>query len=292
MSHLTIRSTIALSNGVAMPLFGLGTYQVMVADIKKTLLSALDTGYIAIDTASSYRNEEAIGNVLKELFSSGRVKREDLFITTKASTSEHGYEKAMAGCEGSLKRLGLDYLDLYLIHWPGVAGNQPSAPINSTIRAETWRAFETLYEQKKCRSIGVSNYTVAHLEELFKHCKVKPHVNQVEFHPFLYNKDLLAFCQGNGIALEAYSSLVRADKDSFQDKVLTGIATTLNKTPAQVLLRWAIQKNVIVIPKSIKEERIKENANIFDFVISDQDMLALDGLNCDRRICWNPYTVA
>ncbi|GAM27432.1 hypothetical protein SAMD00019534_106080 [Acytostelium subglobosum LB1] len=289
--QLTIRSTVTLTNGVEMPLFGLGCYEVPVDDVKNVLISALDCGYISIDTASVYKNEEAIGIVLRELFSTGALKREDLFITTKASSSEQGYDKAMEACANSLKRLGLDYVDLYLVHWPGVAGNQPTDPLNSTTRAETWRAFETLYEQKKCRSIGVSNYTIAHLEELFKQCKVRPMVNQVEFHPFLYNKELMDFCQSNGVALEAYASLVRTKQDSLQDKVLVEIATKLQKTPAQVLLRWAIQKNVIVIPKSVKTERIQENANIFGFVVPDEDMTTLDNLNCNRRVCWDPYTI-
>ncbi|EFA75905.1 aldo-keto reductase [Heterostelium album PN500] len=292
MVQLTIRSTVTLNNGVNMPLFGLGTYQTLVGDIKNSLITALNGGYISIDTASVYRNEEAIGDCLKELFESGKFKREDLFITTKAGPAEHGYDNALAACENSLKRLKLDYLDLYLIHWPGTSGRQPTDPLNRETRLETWRAFEKLYADKKCRSIGVSNYTVEHLEDLLKNSSVVPAVNQVEFHPFLYQKELHDYCTKNNIVLEAYSSLVRADKDSFEDNVIVEIATKYKKTPAQVLLRWAIQKSIVVIPKSTKSERIIENANIFDFDINDADMLKLDSLHKDKRICWNPHTIA
>eukprot|EP01133_Synstelium_polycarpum_P003722 gene3722-4291_t len=260
-------------------------------DIESSVSEAVKCGYLHIDTAASYKNEEAIGKTLKGLFDSGKAKREDLFIVSKAATMEHGYDNALQACDNSLKRLGLDYLDCYLIHWPGVAGNQPSAPENSVTRKETWRAFEKLYADKKCRSIGVSNYTVKHLEELFQHATVKPHVNQVEFHPFLYQKGLLEFCQTNQIALEAYASLTRANKECFEDETIASIAKSLGKTGAQVLLRWALQKNIIVIPKSTKTERIHENAGLYDFVIPDDVMAKIDALDCNKRICWDPNTV-
>ncbi|KAF2076741.1 hypothetical protein CYY_001930 [Polysphondylium violaceum] len=289
---LRITSTVALNNGVKMPLFGLGTYELQSADMDKIITSAIvDNGYIHIDTASAYRNEEAIGAALKKIFQQGKIKREDIFITSKANTREHG-EKAYDACMGSLQRLGIDYLDLYLIHWPGVAGTAIQSPENSKIREQTWRAFEKLYQDKKCRSIGVSNYTVAHLEELISKSSIVPAVNQVEFHPFLYQKELLDFCNKHGIVLEAYASLTRAKK--MDDDKITEIAKTLGKTRSQVLLRWAIQKNIPVIPKSSQIDRIKENANIFDFEIPQDIMNQLDSINDGNdpvRICWDPNTI-
>ncbi|EGG14315.1 aldo-keto reductase [Cavenderia fasciculata] len=286
---LTIRSAVTLANGVKMPLLGLGTYQISGDDIKKSVNWAIEDGYIHIDTAASYCNEELIGNALKEIFASGKIKREDLFIVSKAATSEHGYENAINGCERSLKKLGIDYLDLYLIHWPGVKGLQPSAPENSVTRKETWRAFEKLYQDKKCRSIGVSNYTIKHLEELKKDCTVVPHVNQVEFHPFLYQQDLLDYCKANNIALEAYSSLVRGQ--DWENPTLKEVASKLGKSVSQVLLRWAIQKGVVVIPKSTKQDRIKENADLYNFNIPKDLEEKLDALNQSKHICWDPNTV-
>ncbi|EGC37097.1 hypothetical protein DICPUDRAFT_30850 [Dictyostelium purpureum] len=289
---LNIASKIKLNNGVMMPLFGLGCYQVQSEDMEKVIRTSIDNGYILIDTASAYRNEEAIGNVLEKIFKEGKVKREDLFITTKAGTGEHGYDNAITALNDSLKKLKLDYVDLYLIHWPGVKGLKPEDEANSKTRKETWKAFEKLYEEKKCRSIGVSNYTIKHLEELLSHCNIKPTVNQVEFHPFLYQKELYEFCKKNDIVLEAYASLTRGKK--FDDEVIGEAAKSLGKTRAQLLLRWAIQKNIVVIPKSSNPERIIENANIFDFEISDATMEKLDcvGDNNQTRICWDPTIVS
>eukprot|EP01132_Coremiostelium_polycephalum_P005077 gene5077-6319_t len=285
---LTIRTTIKLKNDVAMPLFGFGTYQVKSEEMSNVLSQVIKNGYIHIDTAAAYRNEEAIGRELESMFSKGIIKREDLFITSKASTQEHGYDNAIEACHNSLKRLKLDYLDLYLIHWPGCAGLKPQDPKNSEIRKETWRGFEQLYKDKKCRSIGVSNYNISHLRELMKHASIVPHVNQVEFHPFLNQKELHQFCIDNGIVLEAYSSLARA---SFMDNpVIEEVSKELNKTKSQILLRWAIQKNIPVIPKSVNSERIKENCEIFDFVIPNHLMSKLDSLE-EKRICWDPTTV-
>jgi len=289
---LRITSTIALNNGVKMPLFGLGTYELQSADMDKIITSAIvDNGYIHIDTASAYRNEEAIGKALKKIFDQGKIKREDIFITSKANTREHG-EQAYEACLGSLERLGIDYLDLYLIHWPGVAGTAIQSPENSTTREKTWKAFERLYQDKKCRSIGVSNYTVKHLEEMLSKTSIVPAVNQVEFHPFLFQKDLLDYCNKHGIVLEAYASLTRNKK--MDDDKITEIAKTLGKTRSQVLLRWAIQHNIPVIPKSSQIDRIKENANIFDFEIPQDIMNQLDKLNEGQdpvRICWDPNTI-
>ncbi|KYQ92801.1 aldo-keto reductase [Tieghemostelium lacteum] len=289
MSQITINSTVTLNNGVKMPLFGFGTYQLSIADMDTSIKQAVESGYVHFDTASIYRNEEALGKVLKELFESGKLKREDIFVTSKVSTAEQGFDKAYEACLNSLKRLQLDYLDLYLIHWPGVQQTALTSPINSKLRAGSWEALEKLQSEKKCRSIGVSNYTIKHLDELLSTSKTVPAVNQVEFHPFLYQTDLLEFCNKKGIQLEAYSSLVRGEAN--QNKQLEEIGIRHNKTISQVLLKWAIQKGIPVIPKSKTPSRIKENADIFDFNLTDEEMKKIDDLNCNKRICWNPETV-
>ncbi|KAM9956003.1 hypothetical protein ACTFIW_002215 [Dictyostelium discoideum] len=289
---MNIKSKIKLNNGIEMPLFGIGTYQIKSIDMERVLREAIiDNGYILIDTASSYRQEEAIGDCLKKIFEEGKIKREDLFITTKSSTSEHGYDKAIEACNNSLKRLQLDYVDLYLIHWPGQAGNQPSSPKNSEARAETWKAFQQLYKDKKTRSIGVSNYTINHLTELLSspNLQIKPAVNQVEFHPFLYQKDLFEFCKKNDIILEAYSSLTRGEK--LNDDLIVEYAKSLGKTRAQLMLRWGLQKGIVVIPKSTNSERIKENCSLFDFEIPNEIMEKLDSMGNEKRICWDPTVV-
>jgi diketogulonate reductase-like aldo/keto reductase len=269
---MDIRTTVTLNNGVEMPVFGLGVYQSRPGEeTKQAVLHALEAGYRMIDTAGYYRNERDVGEALR---TSG-IPREDVFITTKLMNEDHGYEKAIAGCERSLRLLGLDYVDLYLIHWPV-----------ERLRAEAWRGLETLLDEGKCRSIGVSNYTIRHLEELLEGSSTVPAVNQVEFHPFLYQKDLLDFCGSNGIALEAYSPLTRGEM--LDDPKLAVIASEYSRTPAQMLIRWALQHGTIVIPKSVRRERIIENADVFDFEISKLDMGSLDGLDERIHTSWDP----
>jgi diketogulonate reductase-like aldo/keto reductase len=273
--ELKIDTKVKLNNGVEMPLFGLGTFQMRSGkETQQAVLTALEAGYRLIDTAQMYGNEEDVGIAVKK---SG-VPREEIFITTKLWNSEHGYQKTLNACEESLEKLGLSYVDLYLIHWP-VQG----------LRNETWKAMVTLLEGGKCRAIGVSNYMIRHLEELLANSMTVPAVNQVEFSPYLYLSDLLEFCRKHKIQLEAYSPLTKGYK--LNDKKLAAIAKKYSKTPAQILIRWTLQKDVVVIPKSSHKERILENADVFDFEISPEDMKLLDSFNQNMRTSWDPTTI-
>ena len=260
---LTLESNAKLNNGVEIPYFGLGVYQSPPGEITlRAVRYALKIGYRQIDTAELYGNEKDVGRALRE---SG-IKREDVFITTKVWNSHQGYDSTLYACEGSLGRLGLSYVDLYLIHWP-VQG----------LGDETWRAMIKLLHQGKTRAIGVSNYSIRELNELLDKSDIVPAVNQVEFHPFLYQEELLRFCKNNKIQLEAYSPLTRGKRLNHPN--ILEIAKKYNKTPAQVLIRWSLQHNVVVIPKSIHEARIKENSQVFDFQLEPKDMKLLDSLN-------------
>jgi diketogulonate reductase-like aldo/keto reductase len=265
-----------LSDGSRMPWVGLGVYRIAAGEpCLRAVTHALSIGYRHVDTAALYGNEEDVGRALR---ASG-IARDQVFIATKLWNSDQGYASAIKACDRSLARLKLDYLDLYLIHWP-----------ESGRRLDSWRALVELRRQGKCRSIGVSNYTIAHLEELMAHSEVVPAVNQVEFSPFLFQRELLDFCRAHAIQLEAYCPLTRGVK--LGDPVVRSVARRHGKTAAQVLLRWALQHEVAVIPKSAQPARIDENAALFDFALDDRDMAALDALNVDFRACWDPTRVA
>ncbi len=265
---LTIDSRIKLNDGNSMPVLGLGTWQARGNDVVEALLDALKVGYRLIDTAYMYNNEKDVGKAIKK---SG-LDRKNIFITTKIWETQHADPEA--AIEGSLKTLGLDYIDLYLIHWP------------EEERLATWKMFEKFKNQGLCKSIGVSNFTIRHIKELLKDSKTVPAVNQVEFNPFLYQKELLEFCKSSGILLEAYCPLSRGK--TLSDSAIVGIAKKYKKSPAQIMLRWAVQHSVVPIPKSVTKSRIEENADIFDFEISKTDMNLLDGLNRNFRICSDP----
>jgi methylglyoxal/glyoxal reductase len=270
--QLTIDSTVKLNNGVEIPRFGLGVYQAAAGSETRTAVEqALSMGYRHIDTAKIYGNERDVGEGIRR---SG-VPRGEIFVTTKLWNGDHGYDAALRACDASLKALGLDHVDLYLIHWP-VQG----------LRGESWRALVKLLGDGKCRSIGVSNYTVRHLRELLDSSPVAPAVNQVELSPFLYQKDLIRFCHEKGIQVEAYSPLTKGER--LKHKPLVRIASRYAKTPAQILIRWCLQRDLIVIPKSSRRERIQENAQVFDFEISAEDMGALDALDEGLRTSWDP----
>ncbi|KKQ87436.1 MAG: hypothetical protein UT09_C0016G0004 [Parcubacteria group bacterium GW2011_GWF2_38_8] len=263
-----------------MPVIGLGTYRAEDGEeMVKAVKWALRAGYRLIDTASQYGNEEGVGEGIRE---SG-LKREEIFITTKLWNTDQGHNNALRAIDASFKKLGLDYVDLYLIHWP-TADGEGVASINK--REETWKAMEEIYKSGKAKAIGVSNYTIAHLEEMKKYVKVMPAVNQVEFHPFLYQEELLNYCKENGIQFEAYRPLTKGEK--INDKTITEVAKKYGKTNAQILLRWSLQHGCITIPKSVHKERIEENINIFDFELKEEDMSRLDGLNENLRLCWDP----
>lgn len=269
---LTLQSRIALNDGAKMPALGLGVWQAGAGkETRRAVGSALEVGYRLIDTAKMYGNEGDVGAAVRE---SG-IPREEIFVTTKLWNDDHGYEAALRAFEGSRKELGLEYVDLYLIHWP-VPG----------WRNETWKALVKLHGEGVVRSIGVSNYTIRHLEELLPTSSIPPAVDQVEFHPFLYQRELLEFCRGRKVQLEAYSPLVRGRR--LKDPVIRAIAAQYGRTPAQVLIRWSLQHGLVVIPKSVRPERIQENARVFDFELKREDMDRLDALDERSHVAWNP----
>ncbi|HEX2866412.1 MAG TPA: aldo/keto reductase [Ignavibacteriales bacterium] len=272
---LTINDKAKLNNGVDIPYFGLGVYLSPPGEETYNAVRwALEAGYRHIDTAAFYKNEHDVGRAVKD----SHIPREEIFVTTKLWNDDHGYDRTLRAFDESLRKLGFDYVDLYLIHWP-VSG----------LRNDSWRALEAIYKDGRSRAIGVSNYTTSHLKELLNSCKVVPAVNQVEFSPFLYQKGLLKFCRENNVELEAYSPLSRASK--LNDPRLKEIAVRYGKTPAQIMIRWALEHKIVVIPKSVHKERIYENADVFDFEISEADMQRLDSLDENYRVAWDPSRI-
>jgi methylglyoxal/glyoxal reductase len=268
----SLQDTTTLHNGVKMPWFGLGVFKVQEGEeVVESVKAAIKNGYRSIDTAAVYKNEEGVGQGIRE----SEVPREELFITSKVWNSDQGYETTLQAYETSLEKLGLEYLDLYLIHWPG-----------KTKYKETWKALEKLYKDGRVRAIGVSNFKIHHLEDLMSEAEIKPMVNQVEFHPHLTQTELLEFCQKEGIQLEAWSPLKQGQL--LTEPTINEIADKYGKSPAQVILRWDLQKKVVTIPKSIKEQRIIENANIFDFELTAEDVARIDGLNKNERVGSDP----
>lgn len=274
INHL--QDTVTLHNGVKMPGLGLGVFKVEEGpELIQAVKAAVKHGYRSIDTAAVYQNEGSVGEAIAELFKESTVAREDLFVTSKVWNADLGYESTLAAYETSLNKLGLDYLDLYLIHWP-VKGKYK----------EAWRALETLYRDGRVKAIGVSNFQVHHLEDLMKDAEIKPMINQVEFHPRLTQKEVRAFCQEHGIQMEAWSPLMQGEL--LDNEVLKAIAEKNGKSVAQIILRWDVQHSVVTIPKSTKEQRIIENAALFDFELTEDDMNQIDGLNEDRRVGPDP----
>lgn len=260
---------IILNNGIELPIVGFGTYKATAKEGIEAVSSAISNGYRLIDTAAKYGNEEAVGKGIK---ASG-VPREDIFITTKLWRENLGYRSTKVEFEKSLKRLKVDYLDLYLIHWPANAKNYDNW---QKTNADTWRAMEELQAEGKIRSIGVSNFFQEHLEALFQTARVIPAINQIEFHPGYWQKDLVAFCKSQNIVVQAWSPLARGKV--FGNETLQAIAKKHNKSVAQVCLRWIIQHEVIAIPKSTSPERIKENINLFDFDLTKTEMEQINKL--------------
>jgi diketogulonate reductase-like aldo/keto reductase len=268
------RMETTLASGVKMPWLGLGVWQARRREAYEAVKTALRIGYRHVDTAKIYGNEADVGRAVRD---SG-LPRGDVFVTTKLWNSDHGYDQALRACDASLRALGLEQIDLYLVHWP------------ESRRKDTWKAMQKIKKDGKARAVGVSNYTVAHLEELLGDSEIPPDVNQVEMHPFLYQRDLIAFCEKHRIQVEAYSPLARGQR--MDDPTITSIAKQLGRTPAQIMIRWALQRRLVVIPKSVHEARIQENARVFDFTISDTDMAKLDGCDENLRTCWDPTDVA
>ncbi|MCR3761456.1 aldo/keto reductase [Clostridium felsineum] len=271
---LDINSCAILNNGVKMPWLGFGTYKIEYENASVDYIrKALEVGYRHIDTASVYGNEPIVGQALKE---SG-IKRNEIFVTSKVWNNKHGYDKTLKAFEDTLERLNMDYLDLYLIHWP------------KKLNKETWKALERLYKDKRVRAIGVSNFKVHHLKEILEDCEIAPMVNQVEYHPQFQQTELKEFCTKNKIQLEAWGPLMQGK--IFDMPLMHELATKYNKTIAQIALRWDLQTGVVTIPKSINENRIKENCDLYDFEISKEDMEKIKNLNTDIRIGHDPDTI-
>lgn len=272
---LNLQSNVSLNNGVEMPVLGLGVYQSAPGRTTQSAVrSALSFGYRHFDTARIYGNEADVGQAIRD----SMIPRDQIFVTTKLWNSDQGLESTIRACDASLKRLGLSYLDLYLIHFP----------VTET-RNDSWKAMENLVDSGKCRAVGVSNFIVNHLDELAESSDLVPAVNQVEFHPFLFQKELLEYCERHGIRLEAYSPLARGER--LHHPTITAMGRKYSKSPAQIMIRWGLQHGLVVIPKSTREERIRENSQVFDFNISAEDMLVLDGLNQNLRTNWDPTGV-
>jgi diketogulonate reductase-like aldo/keto reductase len=270
---------ITLNNGVQMPILGFGVYQITDAsECESAVLDAIETGYRSIDTAAAYQNEEAVGRAIRR---SG-VRREELFITTKLWVQDKGYEDTKKAFERSLQKLGLDYLDLYLIH-------QPYGDLYGE-----WRAMEELYEAGKVKAIGVSNFHPDRVMDLIIHNKVVPAINQIETHPFHQQVETQNFLQENGVQIESWGPFAEGRNHIFENKLLLSIGKKYNKSVAQVILRWLIQRGVVAIPKSVRKERIAENFNIFDFELTEQDMNEIKDLDTKESLFFdhrNPVMV-
>ena len=259
--------TITLANGVKMPCIGYGTWQTPDGDVARQCVSeAIRLGYRHIDTAAAYGNEESVGAGIRD----AGIARNELFLTTKHWISNRGYEKTILACEESLRKLGVDYLDLYLIHWPAV---KKIADNWEEINADTWRGFEKLYKDGKIRAIGVSNFLPSHLESLKSRSTIKPMVNQIEFHPGYMQNEPADYCRAEGIALQAWSPL--GCGAVLKNEFLTQIAAKYKKSVAQLCIRFALQNGFIPLPKSLHAERIAANMDVFDFAISEEDMAAI-----------------
>ena len=274
---MNINTTVTLNNGVNIPVIGLGVFQSPAGGVtKQAILDSLEAGYRHIDTARIYGNEVDVGKAVAEC----GLPREDIFVTTKLWNADQGYESTLDAFEISQGKMDLEYIDLYLMHWP-VEGR----------RLESWTAMEELFAKGRCRSIGVSNFMVHHLEGLLQKTHVVPAINQIEMSPYnyLHRKETLDLCHSTGIVIEAYSPLTKGKK--LKDPRLVEIAAKYGKTTAQLLIRWALEKHYVVLPKSVNKDRIIENADVFDFTISEEDLAIMDGFNEDLATGWDPTHV-
>jgi len=270
---LTKTSVSTLHNGVEIPRIGLGTWQITGKYAYKAVKWALEAGYRHIDTALFYKNEAEVGRAIRE----SEIDREDIFVTSKLWNADQGYESALQAIDKTLDNLGFDYVDLYLIHWP--------VPDK---RVESWKALEHIYEeQEKVRAIGVSNFMILHLEELLPEAAIVPMVNQVEFTPFLYLEELKQLCEDYDIQVEAYSPLTHGKK--LDNPTLVELGKKYDKQPAQILIRWGLQQDVVEIPKSSTKAHIQANIDVFDFELSSDDMKQLNSLHANYRAGgWDP----
>lgn len=270
--------TVQFYNGREMPKVGLGTYRVENSDqCNYAVKHAIENGYRSIDTAKIYGNEEMVGQGIKEGLASTGLKRDDLFITSKLWLEDYGRNNVAQAYETTIHKLGLDYLDLYLMHWPGT---------NEAVMIDTWQGMEDLYKDNKVKNIGVSNFTPENFEALLAQVSIKPVINQVEFHPYLIQKDLHKYLEAQSIVMESWSPLMNAK--ILEDETINEVANEIGKSPAQVIIRWNVQHGVVVIPKSVTPHRIEENLNVFDFELSDAQMEKIDSLNKDERMGPHP----
>ena len=278
---LDITTKVDLNHGGPMPIFGLGTFRSPEGNPTRTAVTtALDSGYRMIDTAAIYGNEESVGQALRD----HGVARDEVFVTTKLARDDHGFDSALAAIDESLGKLGLDHVDLYLIHWPG----DQDAPGD---RAGSWRALEQIRKEGRARAIGVSNYMVDHLREVLEQGDTVPAVNQFELHPFNFGsrRDVIEFCRDHDIVVEGYSPLTKTER--LDNPALQDIADAHDKTVAQVMIRWALQHHIVTIPKSTTPERIRENADVFDFQLDQDQMRRIDQLDEDFITSWDPRDV-
>ena len=266
---IKVKKEYLLSNGVAIPSLGLGTWKICDQEVVASVVKeAIDVGYKHIDTAAVYNNEEGVGEGIRK----ASVSRKNLFVTSKVWNDDQGYDNTIKAFNRSLEKLGLKYLDLYLIHWP--VPNKYRDQYEK-YNYETWKAMEYLYEEGKVRAIGVSNFQVHHLKELLsKNIKVKPMVNQIEVHPLYFEYDTVNFCIDEGIYVEGYSPLMRGNNLNRHEFLI--LAEKYNKTPAQICLRWSLQKKIIPLPKTTKRDRLISNLNVYDFELSSEDMKTID----------------
>jgi diketogulonate reductase-like aldo/keto reductase len=279
-STLLSKKVFKLNSGYSIPAVGLGTYQVRNQDeIDEAVSSAWEAGYRHIDTAVFYRNEKMIANALEKY----KIPREEMFLTTKVPSDAMTYKDAKKCIEKSLKDLGTSYIDLFLIHWPGAKSVED--------RLGVWRALEESVENGSVRSIGVSNFLRKHLKTILDNCKIKPAVNQIELHPLYIDSDTITYCNENDIVIEAYSPFARFDDKLIRNESLLEVAKKYKKKPNQVLVRWCIQHGWVVLPKSVKKNRVIENIDIDDFELSEEDIKILDSLNCGYKVCWDPNNV-
>ncbi|GEK29440.1 aldo/keto reductase [Furfurilactobacillus siliginis] len=267
-----INDTVKLANGVLMPRFGLGVWQAAPEVTATAVSTAIQAGYPMIDAAKAYGNEIQVGEGIKQGLAATGKKRSDLFVTTKLANEDQGYESTLKNFDASLQRLGLDYLDLYLIHWP-VAGKW----------AETWRAFEDLYKAGKVRAIGVCNFSMATMQSLIAQSEIAPMVDQVEFHPWLQQPELKKYLAETGIQQEAWSPLGGTGGSLMKEPVIQAIANKHGKSAAQILIRWDLENGLVTIPKSVHPEYIRQNADVFDFSLDEDDMKQLAAMNQNKR---------
>eukprot|EP01025_Chloroclados_australasicus_P065265 TRINITY_DN889_c0_g2_i3.p1 TRINITY_DN889_c0_g2~~TRINITY_DN889_c0_g2_i3.p1 ORF type:complete len:294 (+),score=47.79 TRINITY_DN889_c0_g2_i3:449-1330(+) len=279
---------IKLNDGGSLPRVGFGTYQAAGESCYNAVLTALNFGIRHIDTAFSYRNESKVGRAVAD----SDIPREQIFVSSKIGPRHQGWEAAMKACKESLQYLQMDYIDLMMIHWPGAHGIEPSGQQNRNLRMETWRVLEEFQQQGVIKHIGVSNYEIGHLQDLLKFARIRPVVNQIEVHPRFPNAEVCQYCAENDIQVVAYASLGRGQL--LQDEVVESIADATGKSPAQVLLRWGLQKGCAVIPKSVQEYRIAQFAEqeLLGWKLNKEQEEKLDALNDGNKICWDPRTVS